>query len=139
LTWEGNTVQAKETGIVGWIRRLGRGIGTRFLGRSPVKPDMTPEEERQLNARLLRLVAADLSEKYYASARVVGVEEFLWRMAVEGAREDGKLLMYLARRANGWWVWDDLARAEVLIPLDVWIRTHKTHEDTTLETIGEGE
>ncbi len=127
--------QAKATGIVGWIRTLGRGVG-RLFGASPkpVNPlGLSPEDERRLHGRLLRLVMADLSEKYYSARHMMGIENSLWKIAEEGRREDGKMLMYLAVKANGWWVWDELARAEVLVPLDAWKRMYR--EDELLEPV----
>jgi hypothetical protein len=119
--------QAKATGIVGWIQRLGQKIGTLFSAKRK-SPSLDPETQRRLHGRLLRLAMRDLCEKYYGTVWISGWEASLWAMAQNTKKEDGVLLLYLAEQCSGWWVWDDMARAEVLIPLDAWKRNYSADD-----------
>ncbi len=127
MTWVGRILRERVTGIVMWIQRLGQKIGTLFSAKRK-SPSLDPETLRRIHGRLLRLAMRDLCEKYYGTVWISGWEASLWSMAQKSKREDGVLILYLAEQCNGWWVWDDMARAEVLIPLDAWKRNYSTYD-----------
>ena len=140
LLWVVNTLLEKATAIVQWIKRLGIGIGTLFLG----KPRLTEKppsgnralgrlSDREIHKQILLRIMRDLSEVYYSAGWMIGLEHYLWNLALRQNTVEGQMLLYCAEVSGGWWIWDDKAGGHVFVPLAAWKPVYR--EDEILEPV----
>lgn len=132
-------VQVKETGIGGWMRRLGRRIGRLLLVKRKSKNQYTPPlSEKEIHNRVLLRVMCGISHDVYDSEWEDGLEYELWAQCIIGMSEDGACLRLLSERAGGWWIWSEEQNKPQFISVrnwsghyDVWRRKWKKHEDSS--------
>ena len=140
LLWVVNTLLEKATAIVQWIKRLGIGIGTLFSG----KPRLTEKppsgnralgrlSDREIHKQILLRIMRDLSEEYYGAGWMIGLEHYLWNLALRQNTVEGQMLLYCAETSGGWWIWDDKAGGHVFVPLAAWKPVYR--EDEILEPV----
>lgn len=81
-------------------------------------------------AEMLRLLMSDLSESCWCAGWIGGAEYALWGMVLGDDRAWGRdtvdlydvlVLGALARRAGGWWRFDDDLGDEVFVPMADWL------------------
>lgn len=136
--WKVNMVQEKETFIVRWIKRLGIAIGTLFLGKPKLQENppignraLGRLSDREIHKQILLRIMRDLSEEYYASGWIRGLEHYLWNLALRQNTVEGQMLMQCAEISGGWWIWDDKTDGYAFVPLAAWIPVYR--EDEILE------
>lgn len=133
-------VQEKVTRIARLTRWLGIAIGTLFSG----KPQLTENppngnriigrlSDREIHKQILLRIMRDLSEEYYASGWIIGLEHYLWNLALRQNTVEGQMLLYCAETSGGWWIWDDKAAGHVFVPLASWKSVYR--EDEILEPV----
>lgn len=134
MQWVVNTLRAKATAIVQWIKRLGIGIGKRSSETKPA--DLPPcgvaakgkLQGKEIHRKILLRVMRDLSEQYYGCGWIVGLEHYLWTLALRQDTEEGQILLYCAEMSGGWWMWDDKQDAAVFVPLPIWRSAYNENE-----------
>jgi hypothetical protein len=130
--------QEKVTLIGRLIRWLGNAIGTLFSG----KPKLTENppsgnralgrlSDREIHKQMLLRIMRDLSEEYYGSGWMSGLEHYLWNLALRQNTIEGQMLLRCAEISGGWWIWDDKAGGHVFVPLAAWQSAYR--EDEMLE------
>ena len=101
-----NTAQEKVTPIARLIAWLGR-VG----GKPPLAPKDHPPSGtvvsgrmggREIHRKILLRVMHNLSEEYYGAGWIVGLEHYLWHMALRQSTEEGQILLYCAETSGGW-------------------------------------
>jgi hypothetical protein len=113
------------------VTRIGRLIA--WLGTLVGKPPLAPKEDppkgtpakgklpaREIHKRILLRVMRDISEEYYCAGWIIGLEHYLWTLALRQNTEEGQILLYCAEVCGGWWAWDDDRGENVFVPLPVW-------------------
>jgi hypothetical protein len=136
-SWVANTLRAKVTAIVQWIVSLGTGIGRLFSGK-PTLNEKPPSgnralgrlSDREIHKQILLRIMRDLSEEYYGAGWIIGLEHYLWNLALRQNTVEGQMLLYCSEVSGGWWVWDDQV-GHLFIPLAVWKTQYR--EDEVLE------
>jgi hypothetical protein len=127
-----NTQQEKATPIARLIAWLGR-VG----GKPPLAPKDLPPSGTSINGRMggreihrkiLLRVMHNLSEEYYGAGWIVGLEHYLWHMALRQSTEEGQILLYCAETSGGWWMWDDSQGGPLFVPLAVWRTAYNENE-----------
>lgn len=138
-SWKDNTVQEKVTPIANWIVRLGIGVGRLFGGRKPEpNPSGNPVRGRlgakEIHRNLLLRLMRELSEEYYAAGWIVGLEFYLWHMAVTKPNtEEAQLLIFCAEASGGWWMWDESKGGPLFVPLPIWTAQYQQQGNEILE------
>ncbi len=131
-------MQVKETGIGGWMRKVGQGVGT-LLSRGKKRENeyQCPISEKEIHNRILLRVMCGISKDLYDSDWEDGLEYDLWAQAVIGMTEDGACLRLLSSRASGWWIWSTDENKPQFIPIrhwashyDCWKRKWKTADES---------
>jgi hypothetical protein len=116
--------QEKVTLIARLIAWLGRLIGKPPLAPKDEPPKGTPAKgklpAREIHKRILLRVMRDISEEQYSAGWIIGLEHYLWTLALRQNTEEGQILLYCAEVCGGWWVWDDERGENVFVPLPVW-------------------
>jgi hypothetical protein len=97
-------------------------IGKRALGRL---------SDREIHKQILLRIMRDLSEEYYASGWMQGLEHYLWNLALRQNTVEGQMLLRCAEISGGWWIWDDKAGGHVFVPILAWQSAYR--EDEMLE------
>jgi len=131
-------MQEKVTLIGKWIRWLGNAIGMLFSGKTRLteKPPSGNRalgrlSDREIHKQILLRIMRDLSEEYYGSGWMIGLEHYLWNLALRQNTVEGQMLLYCAEASGGWWIWDDKAGGHVFVPLAAWQSAYR--EDEMLE------
>ena len=99
-------------------------LGNRALGRV---------SDREIHKQILLRIMRDLSEEYYGSGWMIGLEHYLWNLALRQSTVEGQMLLYCAETSGGWWIWDDKAGGHVFVPLAAWKPVYR--EDEILEPV----
>jgi hypothetical protein len=132
--------QEKVTLIGRLIRWLGNAIGTLFSGK-PRLNENPPSgsralgrlSDREIHKQMLLRIMRDLSEEYYGSGWMSGLEHYLWNLALRQNTVEGQMLLRCAEISGGWWIWDDRADGHVFVPLAAWQSAYR--EDEMLEPV----
>jgi hypothetical protein len=138
--WKASMAQEKVTCIAKLTRWLGNAIGTLFSG----KPQLTENppcgnralgrlSDREIHKQILLRIMRDLSEEYYGSGWMIGLEHYLWNLALRQNTVEGQMLLYCAEVSGGWWIWDNKAGGHVFVPLAAWKPVYR--EDEILEPV----
>lgn len=132
--------QEKVTLIGKLIQWLGSVIGTLFSGKTRLteKPPSGSRalgrlSDREIHKQILLRIMRDLSEEYYSAGWVIGLEHYLWNLALRQNTVEGQMLLYCAETSGGWWIWDDKAGGHVFVPLAAWKSVYR--EDELLEPV----
>lgn len=130
--WKENMERGRETPIAQLIGWLGSVIGMRSSEKPKFKsPNGNPAfgriSTRELHRAMLFRLMRSLSEEYFASGWMHGLELSLWHMALKGNSEEGQMLLYCAETAGGWWVWDDERGGNVFVPLPAWRQMYEDY------------
>ena len=83
---------------------------------------------REIHRKILLRVMHNLSEEYYGAGWIVGLEHYLWHMALRQSTEEGQILLYCAETSGGWWMWDDSQGGPLFVPLAVWRTAYNENE-----------
>jgi len=134
-TWAVNTVQEKATLTEKLTVLLGKLVGTLF-SRKPKLTNPPPVgvsvlgrlSDREIHKQILLRIMRDLSEEYYASGWIIGLEHYLWNLALRQNTVEGQMLLYCAETSGGWWIWDDKAGGHVFVPLAAWKPVYREEE-----------
>jgi hypothetical protein len=131
-------MQEKVTRIGKLIRWLGNAIGMLFSGKTRLteKPPSGNRalgrlSDREIHKQILLRIMRDLSEEYYGSGWMIGLEHYLWNLALRQNTVEGQMLLYCAEASGGWWIWDEKAGGHVFVPLAAWQSAYR--EDEMLE------
>ena len=136
--WKVFMAQEKVTLIGRLIAWLGRLVG-RLLSAKPTLDEKPPSgsrvvgrlSDREIHKQMLLRIMRDLSEEYYASGWISGLEHYLWNLALRQNTVEGQMLLRCAEISGGWWIWDDKAGGHVFVPLAAWQSAYR--EDEMLE------
>lgn len=138
--WKESMEQGRETPIAQLIGWLGSVIGM----RSSEKPKIeSPRGNaafgrvsvREIHRDMLFRLMRSLSEEFYGSGWMHGLELSLWHMALNGSTQEGQMLMYCAEGAGGWWIWDDQQGKNVFIPLPIWRKMYDEYAGEIMEPV----
>jgi len=129
--------QEKVTRIGRLIAWLGTLVG-RLFSEKPKLSEKPPSgnraygriSDREIHKQILLRIMRDLSEEYYGSGWMIGLEHYLWNLALRQDTTEGQMLLYCAEASGGWWVWDDTV-GHLFIPLAAWRGQYR--EDEMLE------
>lgn len=77
-----------------------------------------------MHRTILLVFMRKLSEDYYCSGWMTGLEHYLWHMVEKKKTEEGQILEYLAEVAGGWWMWDDAMGGPIFVPLVAWKKAY---------------
>lgn len=130
-------MRVKVTNIVSWIQSCGQKIGMLFSAKEKLPPLLSPLEGtkvmgrlsgREIHRLILLRVMRDLSEERYCSGWMIGLEHYLWHLALQKNTEEGQILMYCAEMSGGWWMWDDSKDGPLFVPLVAWMSAYNDKE-----------
>jgi hypothetical protein len=135
--WKVFMAQEKVTLIGRLIAWLGTLVG-RLLSGKPKLTESPPSgnralgrlSDREIHKQMLLRIMRDLSDEYYASGWMIGLEHYLWNLALRQNTVEGQMLLRCAE-ISGWWIWDDKAGGHVFVPLAAWQSAYR--EDEMLE------
>ena len=124
--------QEKVTRIGRLIAWLGSVVGKPPLAPKDTPPSGTPARgklpAREIHKRILLRVMRDLSEEHYCAGWIIGLEHYLWTLALRQNTEERQILLYCAEACGGWWMWDDERGENVFVPLPIWKTLYKESE-----------
>jgi hypothetical protein len=96
--------QEKVTRIGKLIAWLGTLVGRLFLGKPKLK-EKPPSgnrvlgriSDREIHKQILLRIMRDLSEEYYAAGWMIGLEHYLWNLALRQNTMEGQMLLYCGK------------------------------------------